>query len=240
MLRRTLQNCQLEAVIGTRLCVASTSRSAHSAPAIRTTTSPAPQQTKQQFKNRQRERDELKRRVREMTRPDPVLGYVVNEEGERFWKSSDLYKVLLTKDQIWGVKEDRRGNLVKIDDTDDHSHTLGPKRLNFNLDNSENRELLFSDLPEVNSQDEVQRLGLAEELDAEAISDIETIEQKEGSKTDQLSRILDLRNASGKGIQVDNTRRIIEHFGARSEDDQRGPDSGSVEVQSESNRLDIE
>ena len=55
------------------------------------------------------------------------------------------------------------------------------------------------------------------------------LEQEQQQSAATLARILDLRNASGKGIQVENTRRIIEHFGHRS--DGRGPDTGSPEVQ---------
>ncbi|PWN47385.1 hypothetical protein IE53DRAFT_390476 [Violaceomyces palustris] len=194
------------------------------------------------------EQRELKVRMLEMSKPDFVLGHQPNPVGERVWNESELCKILLDKHQVWGVKEDRRGNLVPIDphlvecSQDNRFDALnlsaaqkygGPTRLNFGL-RANDRRLLFQALPEVMVKDRLmdsERLGFILDESAPFQADIDAFE-KEYTKLDAeekgnasvLSRILDLRNASGKGIQVENTRRIIAHFG-------QGIDTGSPEVQ---------
>lgn len=188
------------------------------------------------------ERAELRERLQELSKPDPVLGHQLNEEGERYWQESELCKLILTKDEIWGVKEDRRGNLVAIQE-DDHGDAAtglgsqkggpGPRRLNFGLDSLENRELLFTQMPAVAVEDTSRLLSTARSTDelARLAEQVERAEVAERGNSDILQRVLDLRNASGKGIQVENKRRIIQHFGSRPEDERPGMDTGSVEVQ---------
>lgn len=178
------------------------------------------------------ERKELRERLWELSKPDPVLGHQMNEQGEQYWQQSDLCKILLTKDQVWGVHEDRRGNLVEVEQESDAAtqHSLGPKRMNFGLNSDEDRKLLFASLPATMIEDRARSVSTSHvsEDHLESLQEAEDVEQL---NAETLSRVLDLRNASGKGIQVENTRRIIDHFGTRAGDKDRGTDTGSVEVQ---------
>ncbi len=109
----------------------------------------------------------------------------------------------------------------------------GPLRLNFGLEGRD-RQLLFQDLPQVMVKDRILDSwnlgtlirGTANQADVSAFeSEYAKVQSEESANKEALARILDLRNASGKGIQVENIRRIIAHFG--------GPtnDTGSPEVQ---------
>lgn len=72
-----------------------------------------------------------------------------------------------------------------------------------------------------------QRVALegAQEFGAAMEKRAQEAEEVEAEKRDKLMRIVDLRNANAKGIEVENTRRIVKAFG-RKEDD-----TGSPEVQ---------
>lgn len=189
----------------------------------------------------------LKQRIFELTKPDPVLGHQLNETGEAVWKNSELRKIILSKDDVWGVREDRRGNLVEIkEDTTAEADAssaegiqIGPKRLNFGLDSKEDRQLLFANLPATiledyhrGMEDQLPRASQEQLMDfSQNMQENEEIEQ---GHTDLLGRLLDLRNANGKGIQVENIRRITNHFGQRpalKDGKERGLDTGSPEVQ---------
>ncbi|WFD35656.1 hypothetical protein MCUN1_002514 [Malassezia cuniculi] len=183
---------------------------------------------------------DVKQRLFEMSRPDPVLGHQLTAEGEALWKNSELAKLILSKGEVWGVEEDRRGRLVSVepkehpdDATVDAEAAIGgPRRLNFGLD-ADARRTLFQSLPRVMVEDRILDSPNINSLHSEGIEAVAAeqneLEAEQERSVETLSRILDLRNASGKGIQVENTRRIIAHFGAR--DDGRGIDTGSPEVQ---------
>lgn len=187
------------------------------------------------------ERRDIKERLFALSRPDPVLAHQLNDEGYTYWKNSELAQLILSKEEVWGLAEDRRGQLVPVeplprpDDAQVDAQAAefgGPRRLNFGL-GEEERRTLFQSLPRVMTEDRV--------LDAASVhagrdqgADILVAEHAQSEEEQQqsaaaLARILDLRNASGKGIQVENTRRIVQHFGAREND--QGPDTGSPEVQ---------
>lgn len=220
--------------------IASTSRAVHTAP--RKVAPPGAPPSRQQIQKKQKdlkERQEFSRRLKESTKPDPILGHQENEQGDAFWKSSELYKVILSKDEVWGVREDRRGNLVTIEEDDDvakdkeDSTRVGPKLMNFGLNSEEDRRLLFSDLPLIMQEDVLKHIQDPSMASQDILSEIQQMEEQGKIRIDILSRVMDLKNASGKGIQVENTRRIIDHFGRGTGSDQQGPDTGSVEVQGE-------
>lgn len=188
-------------------------------------------------------------RLLESSRPDPVLGYQRTPEGEARWEQSELAQLILEKEEVWGVKEDRRGNLVPVerkprttiledaDSAEDAARLGGPEHLNFGL-TREDRELLFSHLPTVNAEDRILDSPHTSSIHAPQLSamdeEFRELEHEEKQSAEMLSRILDLRNASGKGIQVENIRRIIQHFGKREgADAAKGVDTGSPEVQGE-------
>lgn len=188
-------------------------------------------------KRRNEDAQELKSRLLEATRPDPVRGHQLNEAGLAAWAKCELAQVVLQKDAVWGVKEDRRGNLIPVESTHaDEAERIaearefgGPTRLNFGL-GVQDRKLLFRDLPAVQLADTVMHDYLRRpDLDA-AAADASAIEAREAASAETLKRILDLRNASGRGIQAENIRRIIGHFGKRVG---APPDTGSPEVQGE-------
>lgn len=183
---------------------------------------------------------EIKQRLFDMSKPDPVLAHQLNEEGERFWKQSELAQLILSKEEVWGFKEDRRGQLQAVasvarpeDEKVDAAVAQygGPRRLNFGLDVND-RRTLFQSLPRVMTTDRAMDLAdasLNQEGPDALAQDLADLEVEQAQSAETLSRILDLRNASGKGIQVENTRRIIAHFGRPTESG--GLDTGSPEVQ---------
>ncbi|MCO5555696.1 hypothetical protein L7F22_009241 [Adiantum nelumboides] len=182
--------------------------------------------------------EQLDERCRKLM--EKILGHQKNEKGEAIWQNSELRKIILSKDAVWGVREDRRGNLVKVEEEvaqernvdalSEEENQIGPKRLNF---------LLFGNLPAVIIEDQQRRIegelpGANQEkllIFSQNMQDNEEIEQ---GHTELLGRLLDLRNANGKGIQVENIRRITNHFGKRSalkDGKEQGLDTGSPEVQ---------
>lgn len=190
----------------------------------------------------------LKVRMLESSKPDAVLGHQTTATGSKVWEDSELAKIVLNKEAVWGVKEDRRGNLVSISAQEQAAATTnafdtaaakqaakngGPLRLNFGLDGKD-RELLFQDLPQVMVKDRILDSwnlgtlirGTATQADVSAFEEeYSKVQSEESANKEGLARILDLRNASGKGIQVENIRRIIAHFGGRKKH------TGSPEVQ---------
>lgn len=191
----------------------------------------------------------LKVRMLESSKPDVVLGHQTSRSGTKVWGNSQLAKIVLNKEIVWGVKEDRRGNLISISSEPEGwrggKHVMNiiaarkarqmgaPERLNFGLD-AKDQQLLFQGLPQVMVKDRILDSwnlgalirGTANQADVAAFeAEYAKVQSEEASNKEALARILDLRNASGKGIQVENIRRIIDHFG--------GPnrDTGSPEVQ---------
>lgn len=183
------------------------------------------------------EKQELKALIWERTKPDPVLGHQTNDQGEELWRSSELASLILSKDEVWGYKEDRRGNLVPVEARGDAGDEGQPNRkLNFGL-TQDDAELLFKDLPTVMVDDGILDSRHIHRKDPEGLEilsdELNAHTSIETEKAGVLARVLDLQNASGKGIQVENIRRITNHFGARGADEagEKGLDTGSPEVQ---------
>lgn len=190
----------------------------------------------------------LRAELQRVTQPDPVLGYCpgnTREPGtndEALWNNCELRQVILSKEEVWGLKTDHRGNLLKVDspgaqgtkaEVADAKEFGGPTRLNYGL-TREDRALLFKDLREVTVEDRIIHTTLPKGgmdqmsgMSNESAKEGSMIEEQEQTSSERLGRILDLRNASGKGIDVENKRRIIAHFGAHEND------VGSVEAQGE-------
>ena len=180
----------------------------------------------------------IKQRMFEMSKPDPVLAHRLNEQGHATWANSELAKLILSKTEVWGLVEDRRGRLQTVSplprEEDAEVDTVveefgGPRRLNFGLD-TRDRRTLFQSLPRVMTTDRAMDLTDSVQGGSDAFAvDLKQLEEEQAQSAETLSRILDLRNASGRGIQVENTRRIIAHFGRSTESG--GADTGSPEVQ---------
>lgn len=236
------------------------SRSIVSAPSSQSRKSPQQHFTKAQKRAGQlRKRINLEKRallqqIRDETQPDPVLGYRpgnAREPGtndESLWENCELKKIILKKEEVWGVTEDRRGNLVSVE-TEASAGSAeerraveeqggGPLRLNFGLEESD-RQLLFKDLPDVMVKDRIldslannganasafYRAAQEDPAARQIEDEYEALQRQEGRSADFLARILDLRNASAKGIDVENKRRIVAHFGGETKS------SGTVETQ---------
>lgn len=164
---------------------------------------------------------------------DPVLGYGLGRD--QVWESSELKSLLLSREEVWGEtvkvvpgEGGLRGAATSATGAaaaeDPAFPTTGytPKEFNFGLARAD-AEQLSSILPLVSAQrvalDGPHEFGAAVERRAQAA------EEEESDKRDKLMRIVDLRNANAKGIDVENTRRIVHAFGRKE------GDTGSPEVQ---------
>lgn len=174
-------------------------------------------------------------RQHEQTKPDPVLGYPRSNAAEaNTWDTSLLKSVLLDRNEIWG-------ETIKVVAGESAARTTGgsaqdqqqflasspggnsnylPKHYNFGL-NEDTAALLTETLPAVSSM----RSILGGEVSTDTIREarVESAEKEEQEKRERLLRIIDLRNAGAKGIEVENTRRIVAAFG-RKEGDTASPE----------------
>lgn len=163
-------------------------------------------------------------RQHEQSRPDPVLGFAKGNDA--LWDKSLLKSILLNRDEVWaqpaqadatgaGADAAARGTAGAEGNT--------PELYNFGLD-AQTAEQLSSVLPATAALRST--LGdQATSVDAIMLERFETATTREEAKRDALMRIVDLRNADSKGIEVENTRRIVATFG-------RTPgDTASPEVQ---------
>lgn len=163
------------------------------------------------------------------TAPDLMLGYnPSSSQGQQLWADSKLNKILLRPDQVWGLSmaqaRQSTQSAPSLDEglePEQSPATSDSDRVwNFGL-KSDEADVLFKALPEVNTQ----RLQTTDPAELQAGAALED------NKVDQIKRILDLKNANAKGIDVENKRRIVEAFGHRSLDSK--PDTGCPEVQGE-------
>ncbi|GAA5979008.1 hypothetical protein JCM10908_002770 [Rhodotorula pacifica] len=156
-------------------------------------------------------------RQHEQTRPDPVLGYA--QGNEDLWNKSLLKQILLRKEDVWAGKATSSG---AKEGTASSGHYT-PELFNFGL-TAETAQQLSEVLPATAALRST--LGdQATSVGSVMFSRFEDATKAEQQKRDTLMRIVDLRNADSKGIEVENTRRIVEAFG-------RVPgDTASPEVQ---------
>ncbi|BGP13194.1 hypothetical protein JCM10213_000226 [Rhodosporidiobolus nylandii] len=150
-------------------------------------------------------------RQHDAARPDPVYGFARGNED--LWEKSLLKRILLTKDEVWGSNADAPAG----------GEGYTPQLFNFGL-SQETAEQLSNALPATAALRSTLGEG-ATSVDAVSFSRFEQAADEEQAKRDTLMRIVDLRNADSKGIEVENTRRIVSAFG-------RTPgDTASPEVQ---------
>ena len=154
-------------------------------------------------------------RQHEQSRPDPVLGYA--QGNQELWDKSLLKQILLRKEDVWAGKGATAG-----EGTPSGEHYT-PQLFNFGL-TAETAHQLSDLLPPTAALRST--LGdQATSVGSVMVSRFEDATRAEQEKRDTLMRIVDLRNADSKGIEVENTRRIVEAFG-------RVPgDTASPEVQ---------
>lgn len=164
----------------------------------------------------------------EKTKPDPVLGYNNNkdldqaeESSSTLWDKSLLKSVILDKQQVWGettkIVANEEGTIEQED-----TMPYVPKHFNFGL-TEEEAKAITQDLPIVSAMQPLLGQDLYNDQIVQAR--LEQSQLKEQDKQAKMMRIVDLRNADSKGIQLENTRRIIDAF-------KRAPnDTASPEVQ---------
>ncbi|POY73555.1 hypothetical protein BMF94_3493 [Rhodotorula taiwanensis] len=212
------------------LAVASTSRVTLSAPQQRAFSASAPaQESRGKRKTRLVRKANLDKKAQlvrehEQTRPDPVLGYA--QGNEDLWNKSLLKQILLRREDVWaGNAQSASGtsSTASAEAVDADTHGYTPELFNFGLD-SETAHQLSDVLPATSALRST--LGdQATSVGSVMFSRFEDATRAEQEKRDTLMRIIDLRNADSKGIEVENTRRIVEAFG-------RVPgDTASPEVQ---------
>lgn len=175
------------------------------------------------------EKKETLARTHALTSPDPVRGYARGKEA--VWEGSLLKSVLLDRAQVWGETvrvvpgETKRGNGGAAVETT-HEVDEGkfvPELFNFGLAKEDAIELIGR-LPYVSVQRATQGTEALLNDDIHS-AHAEKAMKAEKDKMVRLVRIVDLRNASSKGIEVENTKRIVAAFGKAE------GDTGSPEVQ---------
>lgn len=183
-------------------------------------------------------------RVR-LNAPNPIFLPLFSRQQSILLSKSDAWG--LTEDRRGNLTPSTTAGALGTPEEQQRQLSLGgPLRLNFGMGDDE-REVLFKDLPDVVAKDRVldtladaeagsgPRSGSAkyrageEEMDSLPLAEqvqreFEALQQQEAQSASVLSRVLDLRNASAKGIDLENKRRIISHFGG-------GTNTGSVETQ---------
>lgn len=161
-------------------------------------------------------------RQHEQSRPDPVLGYA--QGNQELWDKSLLKQILLRREDVWagkgGAGSEGEGTAASSSSSKEH---YTPQLFNFGL-TAETAHQLSDLLPPTAALRST--LGdQATSVGSVMVSRFEDATRAEQDKRDTLMRIVDLRNADSKGIEVENTRRIVEAFG-------RVPgDTASPEVQ---------
>ncbi|BGP45330.1 hypothetical protein JCM10450v2_001148 [Rhodotorula kratochvilovae] len=160
-------------------------------------------------------------RQHDQARPDPVLGYAKGNDD--LWDNSRLKSILLRREEVWGDVQQVDGAGLSEAQGGDGAERYTPKLFNFGLD-AQTAEQLSSVLPATAALRATLGDG-ATAVDAVLLERFERASDAEDRKRDALMRIVDLRNADSKGIEVENTRRIVATFG-------RTPgDTASPEVQ---------
>ncbi|KAK4700454.1 small subunit ribosomal protein S15, partial [Phenoliferia sp. Uapishka_3] len=171
-----------------------------------------------------------------LSAPDPVLGHA--RGNAQIWQNSLLKGVLLDRKDVWGntvsvLPGEKSGSSTSSvgataegegAETAEGALAQQKDRLfNFGLDSNEVEQLVEA-LPLIGAYQSTREGGMPA---SKLIQDKRFEKALEGEmvKRDALLRIIDLRNAASKGIEVENTRRIVEAFGR-----EKG-DTGSPEVQ---------
>lgn len=177
------------------------------------------------IKARQIKRANLERRqateqlLKQTVKRDTARGHTLTPEGFALWENSDLKSLILIPDEVW------KGNippLPKLLQGDPESETVTavmgrPQVLNFGLTQADS-EFILKQVPQLMAEDRIQDFPeAANELsdpESQAKNDMfEELLQTEQAGAETLSRILDLRNASGQQIERENLRRIVKVFG---------------------------
>lgn len=145
-----------------------------------------------------------------------IFGYLPVAGEKTPWDGCRLQKVLLRPEAIYSAPPV------------DYAAGKSPEHYLPGL-SSEDQQLLFGALPYTSTSLKVRKaLNTNKTIDPDAHA---AMTANEEGKVEQMQRLLDLRNASKKGIEVVNRQRVIEEFGGVREG--KGENTGSSEVQGE-------
>ncbi|KDQ18195.1 hypothetical protein BOTBODRAFT_553000 [Botryobasidium botryosum FD-172 SS1] len=148
-------------------------------------------------------------------KPHPVLGTSPGNEAK--WANCDLAKILLTEESVQATPPP-----APLPST---SALELPKHFNFGIEDSA-KEVLFKALPAVTAQRPFLNANLT--INPQQWAGEQAVaEAQEMVKSNMLARVVDMRNASARGIAYENRRRCVEAF---SEPEKPG-DTGRPEVQ---------
>lgn len=152
------------------------------------------------------------------------------KEGTK-WDRSLLKKIVLDRESIWYAQPPA----YDTNPTTDATFPLPerPERFAHHLTSPTDVELLFKHLPEAGLARATylsDSTGSAQDLAARVSAETPT----QVSASEQLMRVLDLRNADSRGIRTTNVRRIVQVFGGpvdSSSSETERLDTGSPAVQ---------
>lgn len=145
------------------------------------------------------------------------------------YEESLLKKVVLERNQIWyspPTTFPTSEEIAVAASSSEDGETGGafplssrPEHFAQRLTSQSDFDLVFKDLPSLSTQAELHALWgqnpseVSEEKRRMLSQDQEQEQIRQAENSEQLMRILDLRNADSRGIRVANTRRIVEVFG---------------------------
>lgn len=144
--------------------------------------------------------------------PSPALGHSLDQSF--VWDNCELNKILLTPSKVYsnegGISSRTSlSNIVNVSEEEKNDAFPGievPKLLNAPLKEADLLSI-FKTLPSLSIQRDLASFNLKSDHELEAIVN------NEKGKLETFSRVIDLRNASSKGIMLENMRRCIATFG---------------------------
>jgi small subunit ribosomal protein S15 len=148
-----------------------------------------------------------------------------SSEGNKYEKSL-LKKVVLERDEIWFSQPPQYTSSSQPS----FPPSIQPTHFN-HLSSETDRDFLLKDLPETHlahtpAGAQSLRGTVPSATDQQAY---EEDSAQEGKMSEQVMRVLDLRNADAKGIRRENIRRIVEVFGGDLNEVVPSSSSGSAE-----------
>lgn len=150
------------------------------------------------------------------------------------YDDSLLKRVVLDRNELWYSPPATFPSREEIERGDGVFPLKGPKHFAQHLTAEADRDLIFKQLPEASIQHELadgQDMRSLSQAKRDALEFGQSREQvRQAQSSEQLQRVLDLRNADAKGIRTVNIQRIVEVFGPASKPG-GGLNTGSSEVQ---------
>ncbi|KAF8509417.1 mitochondrial ribosomal protein S15 [Hysterangium stoloniferum] len=151
------------------------------------------------------------------TKADPILGHRPGDEAK--WLNCDLAKLLVSEKEL---------QVAPVTRLDVDAHVKLPQHFQWGVGGSaELQHLLFDSLPSVSAQRVLRNKEVLNPNNHYLQHEMLKAQWNELRGTHMLARLVDLRNASAKGIAFENRRRCVEAFSAPG----KPHDTGRTEVQ---------